>query len=186
MPLTEPGALRCACLRPSIRMKPNGFRDSPPMGGCTSARTGLVASARTTSGELAEEASGKWVVENAGAGLNTAGDEYEALPSPDGSRMVLNADGGLYESTWTGTTWSTRVKLGPGINVNGSEIGALFSPSGKSLLFSRDTGSPCRASSSSGDAMARSHGHRDARRPPHEWRAITRVTCRRPHGVRRR
>jgi enamine deaminase RidA (YjgF/YER057c/UK114 family) len=89
-----------------------------------------------------QEASGKWVVENAGAGLNTAGDEYEALPSPDGSRMVLNADGGLYESTWTGTTWSTRVKLGPGINVNGSEIGALFSPSGKSLLFSRDTGQP--------------------------------------------
>jgi Tol biopolymer transport system component len=89
-----------------------------------------------------EDASGRWTVENAGAGLNTAGDEYEALPSPDGSRLVLNADGAFYESTWTGSAWSPRVKLGPDVNVNGTEIGAVFSPSGKSLLFARDTGEP--------------------------------------------
>jgi WD40-like Beta Propeller Repeat len=85
---------------------------------------------------------GVWKVENLGSSLNTSGDEYEPLPSPDGSRMILMADGGLYESRLTNGTWSPRVKLPPEVNVNGSEIGAVFSPSGKSLLFSRDTKGP--------------------------------------------
>jgi hypothetical protein len=84
------------------------------------------------------DASGKWTVENAGPALNTAGDDYEPLPSPDGERMIVMADGGLYESRKTANGWSPRKKLGPEVNVNGSEIGAVFSPSGKSLLFSRD------------------------------------------------
>jgi hypothetical protein len=88
-----------------------------------------------------EKASGQWTVENVGA-VNTAGDEYEPLPSPDGKRMIVMADGGLYESRLGPSGWSARVKLGPQVNVNGSEIGALFSPSGKSLLFARDTGEP--------------------------------------------
>jgi len=81
---------------------------------------------------------GKWVVENAGAGLNSAGDEYEALPSPDGRWMLLSADA-YYRSERTATGWGKRVKLGSDINGNGSEIGAAFSPSGKSWLFARDT-----------------------------------------------
>lgn len=85
---------------------------------------------------------GQWVVENAGPSLNTAGDEYEPLPSPDGKRLILMADGGLYESRLGPEGWLPRTKLGPDINVNGSEIGALFSPSGKTLLFARDTGEP--------------------------------------------
>ncbi len=89
-----------------------------------------------------QEASGQWTVENAGAALNTAGNEYEALPSPDGSVMVLATDRGYFESRRTGSGWSARVRLGPDVNVNGSEIGAVFSPSGKSVLFSRDTGEP--------------------------------------------
>ena len=86
-----------------------------------------------------ESASGQWVVENVKA-VNTVGDEYEPLPSPDGKRMIVMADGGLYESRLGPAGWSARVKLGPQVNVNGTEIGALFSPSGKSLLFARDTG----------------------------------------------
>jgi hypothetical protein len=85
---------------------------------------------------------GQWVVENAGPAINTAGDEYEPLPSPDGKRLIVEADGGFYESRLGPTGWLPRSKLGPAINVNGSEIGALFSPSGKSLLFARDTGEP--------------------------------------------
>ncbi len=80
---------------------------------------------------------GQWMVENAGAGLNTAGDEYEALPSPDGKWMLLSADF-YYRSERTAKGWSPRLKLGPDINGNGSEIGAAFSPSGKSWLFARD------------------------------------------------
>lgn len=88
-----------------------------------------------------ESASGQWTVENVAA-VNTAGNEYEPLPSPDGKQMIVMADGGLYESRRGPTGWSARVKLGPQVNVNGTEIGALFSPSGKSLLFARDTGEP--------------------------------------------
>jgi len=89
-----------------------------------------------------ENSPGQWVVENAGPAINTAGNEYEPLPSPDGKRLILMADGGLYESRMTPKGWSPRVKLGPEVNVNGSEIGALFSPSGNSLMFARDTGEP--------------------------------------------
>ena len=85
---------------------------------------------------------GHWMVENLGAAVNTAGDDYEPLPSADGSRLIVMADGGLYETRKTGAGWSPRVKLPADVNVNGTEIGAVFSPSGRSLLFSRDTKQP--------------------------------------------
>jgi hypothetical protein len=88
------------------------------------------------------DANGQWTVENLGASVNTAGDDYEPLPSSDGSRMILMADGGLYETRKTPSGWAPRTKLGPEVNANGSEIGPLFSPSGKSLLFARDTKGP--------------------------------------------
>jgi WD40 repeat protein len=82
---------------------------------------------------------GNWTVENLGAAVNTPGDEYEPLPSPDGSRMIVMADGDLYETRRTDTGWAPRSKLGAEINQGDMEIGALFSPSGRSLLFARDT-----------------------------------------------
>jgi hypothetical protein len=89
-----------------------------------------------------ETRTGSWTVENLGPAINTAGDEYEPLPSPDGNLLILNAAGGMYLSSSAAGRWSPRTLLGPAINVNGSEIGALFSPSGHSLMFARDTGEP--------------------------------------------
>ncbi|KRE93798.1 hypothetical protein ASG87_18085 [Frateuria sp. Soil773] len=89
-----------------------------------------------------EDSQGRWRVENLGKAVNTPGDEYEPLPSPDGKRLIVMADGGLYQSLRDGDGWAPRHSLGPAVNVNGSEIGAAFSPSGKSLLFSRDTKGP--------------------------------------------
>lgn len=88
------------------------------------------------------DAQGRWTVANLGAPINTAGDEYEPLVSPDGSRMIVMADGGLYMSRRESDTWTKRTKLSAEVNVNGSEIGAALSPSGNTLLFARDTGSP--------------------------------------------
>jgi len=88
------------------------------------------------------DAAGRWTVENLGPAVNTPGDEYEPLPSPDGKRMIVMGEGGLYETKRTDKGWSPRTKLGPEVNVNGSEIGAVFSPSGRSLLFARDTKGP--------------------------------------------
>jgi hypothetical protein len=79
---------------------------------------------------------GGWTAENAGPGLNTPDDEYEALPHPDGRWLLLSADG-YYRSDRLGRGWSRRVRLGPAVNANGSEIGAAFSPSGRSWLFAR-------------------------------------------------
>jgi len=89
-----------------------------------------------------EARAGVWTVENLGPAINTAGDEYEPLPSPDGKMLVLNAEGGMFVSNRVDGRWSPRTLLGPAINVSGTEIGALFSPSGHSLMFARDTGEP--------------------------------------------
>jgi hypothetical protein len=64
------------------------------------------------------------------------------LPSPDGTRLVIMADGALYESKKTATGWEPRTKLGPDINQGEMQVGPLFSPTGKSLLFARDTKGP--------------------------------------------
>jgi hypothetical protein len=85
---------------------------------------------------------GGWTVENLGPSVNTAGEEYEALPSPDGSRLIVMGDGGLYEARKAGARWSARIKLGARVNATGTEIGALLSPTGRSLLFARDTKEP--------------------------------------------
>ena len=84
----------------------------------------------------ARERRGRWVVENAGPNINGNGDDYEALPSPDGKWLLLSADG-YYRSERTANGWAKRVRLAPEINLNGSEIGAAFSPSGRSWLFAR-------------------------------------------------
>jgi Tol biopolymer transport system component len=88
------------------------------------------------------DAAGGWTAENLGPAVNTPGDEYEPLPSADGTRLIVMADGGLYESRKTKGGWSPRVKLPAEVNAGANEIGALFSPSGRSLLFSRDTKGP--------------------------------------------
>lgn len=82
---------------------------------------------------------GGWQVENAGAALNGAGDEYEALPAPDGSFLILMTGDGLFRSDYERGAWQPRVRLPEAVNANGSEVGALLSPSGRSMLFARDT-----------------------------------------------
>jgi hypothetical protein len=81
---------------------------------------------------------GDWRAENLGPAINGPGSEYEPLPSPDGKRLIVQADDAYFESERRADGWSPRHRLGAEINMNGSEIGALFSPSGRSLLFARD------------------------------------------------
>jgi hypothetical protein len=85
-----------------------------------------------------QDKSGKWLVENAGPAINSADNEYEPLPSPDGKWMLLSGADSYYRVGRGVKGWAPRVRLGPEINANGSEIGAAFSPSGKSWLFARD------------------------------------------------
>ncbi len=89
-----------------------------------------------------QEAGGAWTSENLGAAINSAGDEYEPLPSTDGTYLVVMADGKLYEARATASGWSQRALLGPEVNAEGLHVGPVFSPTGRSLLFARDTGAP--------------------------------------------
>jgi len=88
------------------------------------------------------ETNGEWIVENLGPAINTPGDEYEPLPSPDGSRLIVMAADGLYESQRRDNVWTPKTKLPAEVNTGHMEIGAVFSPSGKTLLFARDTKVP--------------------------------------------
>jgi hypothetical protein len=102
----------------------------------------------------ARQVRGRWTVENLGPAVNTAGDEYEPLPSPDGRSLIVQADESYYLTRRRGRGWTPRVKLGQAINGNGSEIGAAISPSGRSLLFARNLGDPI-----SGELMLVRAGH---------------------------
>ncbi|TCO40810.1 WD40 repeat protein [Dokdonella fugitiva] len=90
----------------------------------------------------AREEGGRWTVENAGPAFNGPGDEYEPLPSTDGTWMLLEGNGAYYRVRRDGNGWRPREKLPAEINRNGSEIGATFSPSGRTVLFARDTKGP--------------------------------------------
>lgn len=85
----------------------------------------------------ARERDGTWVVENAGAAFNGPGDEYEPLPSPDGTWMLVEGEDSYYRVRRDGDGWHPREKLPVEINRNGSEIGAVFSPSGRTVLLDR-------------------------------------------------
>jgi len=90
----------------------------------------------------AREQAGQWVAENAGSAINGPGNDYEPLPAPDGSWMIVEGDDRLYRTRRSGSGWSKREALPAEINVNGSEIGAAISPSGRTVLFARDTRGP--------------------------------------------
>ena len=100
---------------------------------------------------------GGWIVENAGPSINSAADEYEPLPTPDGERLLIAASDGYFEARRRGDGWAPRIRLGSAINANGSEIGALVSPSGRSILFARDLGEP-----RSGELLLWRRGGREA------------------------
>jgi Tol biopolymer transport system component len=83
---------------------------------------------------------GGWRVENLGPNINTAGDEYEAEISPDGRRMLIMADGDLYESTFGNGRWRARRKLDATVNTAAMEVGPLWAPDGRTFMFARDSG----------------------------------------------
>jgi Tol biopolymer transport system component len=98
---------------------------------------GLTDLYRATSG------GGEWHVENLGAPVNSASDEYEPLIAPDESYLVFMAYrpdslGGsdLYVSLRRGEAWSEPRNLGPAVNSAAIEMSPERSPDGRYLFFS--------------------------------------------------
>ena len=90
----------------------------------------------------ARKSNGVWNVENAGAPVNSAKGEFEALPSADGKSLIVQSDDGYFETHKTVAGWSPRKFLPSAVNLNGTEIGLAQSPTGRTLLFARDTKGP--------------------------------------------
>lgn len=89
-----------------------------------------------------EDGVGGWRVENLGPNINSPGEEFEAEISADGQRMILMADGDLYQSEYRDDRWRRRERLENGVNTPAMEVGALLSPIGDAMLFARDSGDP--------------------------------------------
>jgi hypothetical protein len=85
----------------------------------------------------ARERDGRWVVQNLGAEINTADNESEFQPAPDGRWGLLSTDQGLVRVVATAHGWRRER---PFADQNGAEIGPLISPDSQSFIFSRDAG----------------------------------------------
>lgn len=85
------------------------------------------------------DANGQWRVENVGAPVSTAANEYEAELSRDGNVLVTVANRGttshLYVYTRDGATWRERGRVPARTDV--FQVGPLLSPDGRRLLFSQ-------------------------------------------------
>ncbi len=83
-----------------------------------------------------------WSVENLGASVNSADDEYEFEVSPDGKSAIMmaarkgGAGGDLYLLRRLSRGWSSPRRLNSDINGPGLEVGPLYCRDGKTLYFS--------------------------------------------------
>jgi len=85
----------------------------------------------------ARERNGRWSVENLGPEFNTADNESEFQPAPNGRWGLLSTDQGLVRVVATAHGWRREQ---PFANQNGTEIGSLIAPDNHSFIFSRDAG----------------------------------------------
>jgi Tol biopolymer transport system component len=85
---------------------------------------------------------GSWLVENLGAPVNTAGDEYEAEISRDGKMLIVVADRGdrshLYRFALESGRWVEKGRIPAAPDV--FQVGPLLSPHGDLLLFAQADG----------------------------------------------
>jgi Tol biopolymer transport system component len=109
-----------------------------------SARTGGLG---LTDLYRATQSNGAWQVENLGAPINSAADEYEPFIAPDESYLIFMAyrpdslgASDLYFSWHSGGTWSAAVNLGAPINSSAPDLAPGISPDGRYFFFSSARG----------------------------------------------
>lgn len=82
-------------------------------------------------------------VENLGAGVNTAGDEWAPTLSLDGTRLLFSSDGhggagghDLFVARWDGRAFVDPRPV-PGVNTDADEFDAAWLGDGRALVFAR-------------------------------------------------
>ena len=93
------------------------------------------------------------VVENLGAGINTAGDEWAPTPSTNGDKLLFASNGiagarrhDLFVAHWDGKAFTDPQPV-PGINTEADEFDGAWLEDGKAIVFARSTdveGTPIR------------------------------------------
>jgi hypothetical protein len=91
----------------------------------------------------ATQSNGAWQVQNLGAPINTAADEYEPLVAPDESYLIFMAfrpdtlgASDLYLSWHSAGAWSAPVNLGVPVNSPELDLAPGTSPDGRYFFFS--------------------------------------------------
>lgn len=81
---------------------------------------------------------------NAGAAINSPGDEWAPAPSPDGRQLLFatNGRGGagrhdLFTSAWRDGAWQPARALAGEVNGTGDDFDATFVDGGRALVFAR-------------------------------------------------
>jgi len=81
---------------------------------------------------------------NAGAAINSAGDEWAPTPSPDGTLLLFATDGrggagrhDLFESRWRDGAWQPARALAGEVNGAGDDFDAALLDDGRVLVFAR-------------------------------------------------
>jgi Tol biopolymer transport system component len=91
---------------------------------------------------LARRDGGGWRIENLGAPVNTAANEYEAELSRDGRLLIVVADRGdrshFYPYRRESGTWVPQARIVPTLGV--FQVGPLLSPRADRLLFAQADG----------------------------------------------
>lgn len=92
---------------------------------------------------VAVRGDGYGAVENLGAGVNSAGDEWAPTPSRDGGHLLFASDGhggvgghDLFVAQWDGAAFVEPRAL-PGINTRADEFDGAWLGDGKALVFAR-------------------------------------------------
>ncbi len=82
-------------------------------------------------------------VENLGAGVNSAGEEWAPLPDGDGGRLLFASDGhggagrhDLFVARWNGEAFADPQPV-PGINTDQDEFDAAWLGHGRAIVFAR-------------------------------------------------
>ena len=93
----------------------------------------------------AVRAGGYGAVENLGAGVNSAGDEWAPTPGIDGRHLLFASDGhggagghDLFVANWDGGAF-TAPRSVPGINTDADEFDGAWLGDGEAIVFARST-----------------------------------------------